>query len=156
MRKGQIKTARQVLKEVLSERLDTSGTCWIYTGWRSPEGYGIVKVTDPSTGQRKHFRAHRFVYEQLERTISENWHLHHKCENTSCVAPWHMDMVTPEVHAMERHVTIFTKKRDATHCPQGHPYEGDNLVLDKRNRRICRICKNALSLASYYRLKEAA
>jgi len=27
-----------------------------------------------------------------------------------------------------------------THCPQGHPYSGDNLVVE-RGRRVCRTCK---------------
>lgn len=26
-------------------------------------------------------------------------------------------------------------------CPQGHPYEGDNLYIDPRGRRVCRACK---------------
>jgi hypothetical protein len=29
-----------------------------------------------------------------------------------------------------------------THCPQGHPYSGDNLVIKKSGSRQCRICRN--------------
>lgn len=28
-----------------------------------------------------------------------------------------------------------------THCPQGHPYAGENLFIDNRGRRNCRICR---------------
>ena len=27
-----------------------------------------------------------------------------------------------------------------THCPQGHPYEGDNLYVNPRGQRKCREC----------------
>lgn len=30
-----------------------------------------------------------------------------------------------------------------THCPQGHAYEGENLWIDAKGRRNCRICKRA-------------
>jgi hypothetical protein len=30
---------------------------------------------------------------------------------------------------------------DRTHCPQGHPYEGDNLVINSRGARCCRTCR---------------
>ena len=33
--------------------------------------------------------------------------------------------------------------RAKLHCPQGHPYSGDNLVLKRNGHRQCRICKNA-------------
>lgn len=46
-----------------------------------------------------------------------------------------------------------------THCPSGHPYEGDNVVLQRSRsgvRRACRECRRADSLARYYRQKESA
>lgn len=42
-----------------------------------------------------------------------------------------------------------------THCPQGHPYEGDNLLVEG-NRRRCRICKNEANRRLYWRKKGAA
>lgn len=32
-------------------------------------------------------------------------------------------------------------RKPPTHCPQGHPYAGDNLYVDTRGRRLCRICR---------------
>lgn len=29
-----------------------------------------------------------------------------------------------------------------THCPQGHPYSGKNLIVSKKGWRYCRACKN--------------
>jgi hypothetical protein len=37
----------------------------------------------------------------------------------------------------------FNRQRDKTHCPRGHPYEGDNLYRDPiRGARHCRTCKS--------------
>ena len=46
-----------------------------------------------------------------------------------------------------------TQNREKTHCPHGHPYEGDNLSVYKRGKyeiRSCRACK-ALRARAYYR-----
>ena len=37
-----------------------------------------------------------------------------------------------------RHVNL-----NKTHCPQGHPYAGDNLYIDRTGGRECRICRRA-------------
>ncbi|MCP5385974.1 MAG: hypothetical protein H6916_04050 [Novosphingobium sp.] len=33
--------------------------------------------------------------------------------------------------------------KDRTHCPQGHAYAGDNLIIAKSGAKVCRICKRA-------------
>lgn len=52
-----------------------------------------------------------------------------------------------ETIAMAREIAPMNKR---THCPEGHPYEGENLQLEKITRgekvyyaRRCRICRNA-------------
>lgn len=30
-----------------------------------------------------------------------------------------------------------------THCPKGHPYDGENLYIDPKGNRRCRACKKA-------------
>ena len=35
----------------------------------------------------------------------------------------------------------FNRQAGKTHCPQGHPYSGENLYLDRRNARHCKTCK---------------
>ncbi|SRR5216683_7072770 len=41
-----------------------------------------------------------------------------------------------------------------THCPKGHPYEGENLLIvakkDGRTKRACRTCQNVACLKRYY------
>jgi hypothetical protein len=43
--------------------------------------------------------------------------------------------------------------KNKTQCPQGHLYEGDNLVIYKRGDkeiRVCRVCKNTKANAYYH------
>lgn len=37
----------------------------------------------------------------------------------------------------------FDTYRRVTHCPRGHAYAGDNLILTKDGSRVCRECRNA-------------
>lgn len=38
--------------------------------------------------------------------------------------------------------------RAKTHCPQGHEYAGDNLMIQSNGRRRCRACNNAQTRSS--------
>ena len=42
---------------------------------------------------------------------------------------------------------------DKTHCPQGHPYEGDNLFIDASGTRRCRACQRAINARAYAKRK---
>jgi len=45
--------------------------------------------------------------------------------------------------------------RQKTHCPKGHEYSGENLILKKNGGRDCRACQN-LSSREYKRRQRAA
>lgn len=42
-----------------------------------------------------------------------------------------------------------------THCPQGHPYDGDNLYISPQGQRVCRICNRA-KVRRFYERQRAA
>lgn len=41
-----------------------------------------------------------------------------------------------------------------TRCKRGHPYEGDNLAIDRRGRRVCLACERARNTAAARRAAE--
>jgi hypothetical protein len=45
--------------------------------------------------------------------------------------------------------------KNKTHCPQGHPYDEENTIIDGASRK-CRICKRSKAQARYRAQKLAA
>jgi hypothetical protein len=64
------------------------------------------------------------------------FNLHHLCKNTQCVNPHHLAMVTATGHR-RFHIIVLS----AT-CPNGHPFNEVNPLVDGNGYRRCRECAN--------------
>lgn len=117
--------------------------CWEWTRFINPEGYGTTSYLG-----RRGTPAHRAMYMELIGPIAEGMTLDHLCHSNDptcsagkqclhrrCVNPAHLEQVTTEVNSSRQ-----SSKRKS-HCPAGHPYEGDNLVFNSVGGRACRECK---------------
>lgn len=123
---------RQFLAKI--ERRQKSG-CWIWCGGVDGDGYGYCSLND------HHERAHRAAHMIFRGDIPTDHHLHHTCETTLCVNPWHLEPVTPAVHVLELTPNSFTyQNAHKTHCQNGHPFEGENLRIRPNGKRRCRLC----------------
>lgn len=115
--------------------VDSSG-CWIYSGSVNNSGYGSI------SGRA----AHRYFYETLVAAIPAGMQVDHLCRVRLCVNPEHMEIVTQQEN-LRRGNGAFQINARKTHCPQNHPYSGDNLriEIDARGRphRKCRACNAA-------------
>lgn len=54
--------------------------------------------------------------------------------------PAHLEPVTPQQNQLRSPLTPSSINAAKTHCPAGHPYAGNNLIVT-RNGRVCRACK---------------
>jgi hypothetical protein len=98
-------TALRVAKDTQSaNRL----RCWPWPGrHRRPSG-GTGESGVPGDyaviGTGAHARpAHCVIYEaQFGRKIPKGMHAHHTCENTWCINPWHVEVLTNAEH-QDRH-----------------------------------------------------
>lgn len=110
---------------------DANG-CWIWTAQIDRYGYGQTSV------KRKKTRAHRATYELYRGAIPAGLQIDHLCRVRACCNPDHLEAVTCKEN-------IRRSSRIKPHCPQGHPYSGDNLILSKEGYRSCRVCARMFS-----------
>lgn len=114
----------------------TKEGCWLLTGKLRPDGYGVI------SRDGKQQLSHIVAYELTHGPIPDGLVIDHLCRNRSCVNPTHLEPVTQQEN-ISRGKAGETRKRlaeEQTHCKRGHPFSGDNLIIDK-NQRICRACK---------------
>lgn len=132
--------------------VDQAG-CWIWQGRLDRDGYGCR-----GGSMRSEFgtdRAHRAFYMMLVGEIPEGLVIDHLCRVTACVNPDHLEPVTPEENT-RRGENFLATNRKVTHCPQGHVYAGENLVIKvagNSRKRVCRTCRNAQALHAWRRKK---
>jgi len=136
--------------------VDLTSGCWFWNGTFDAEGYSLFWLH----GQNR--RAQRVAYELYRGQIPENHHLDHYRMNQGprhascarhCVSPWHLEPVTPRENTIRGNSPRLTAARQLakTHCPKGHPYAGDNLVVYKVGRRECRECRRRIARESQRR-----
>lgn len=113
--------------------------CKQWTGRINEYGYGTV-------GSKL---AHRVAYEKAHGPIPEGMTVDHichdpnvcqkgvQCPHRRCVNVRHMVLVSAKDNR-ERAYSAWSQK---THCPEGHPYSGDNLMVSG-GKRYCRTCRN--------------
>lgn len=111
--------------------------CWIWTGTKNARGYGVIW-----TGGRMAL-AHRVIHDLLKIEINNGLEFDHLCRNPSCVNPAHLEAVTHQENMRRGHFFNSTKSL----CPHGHPYSGNNLVINSNGSRECLVCKRARARA---------
>lgn len=115
-------------------KVNKTEDCWLWTSGASPGGYGVFRGHDGNS-----IMAHRFAYGELVGPVPEGMQLDHLCRVRLCVNPAHLEPVTQQENI--RRGEGGKHWRIKTHCPQGHPYEGDNLYVNPSGRRECRVCR---------------
>lgn len=116
--------------------------CWNWTAVKLPAGYGMFR----HAGRMR--LAHRVIWEMFFGPVPDGLVLdHYRCDNKSCVNPWHVRPVTSKENSTrEGSKSICAYYKARTHCKNGHPYTGANFYVERLAsqkqgpRRICRLC----------------
>ena len=109
--------------------------CWEWTG-SLMGGYKTDKYGQFSSMGKPTY-AHRWSYTYFNGEIPKGKQIHHKCHNTKCVNPSHLEAVTQIENGLKHGKTNPPYLNSIkTHCKHGHPFSGDNLQIytSQRNR----------------------
>lgn len=110
------------------------GDCWVWKGYQDVHGYGVFQY------QGTRWLAHRLAYRLLTNEDIDGRSLDHRCLNTLCVNPDHLDNITQSEHAIRSRDGRMVAHRRGT-CTRGHPRSES--VLRKGTNRVvyCKACR---------------
>jgi hypothetical protein len=127
-------------------KLADNGECWEWTAARDKTGYGRIKIN------KKLYLSHRAAYEAFSGEIPEGLQIDHLCRNRWCCNPQHLEAVTRRENIL-RGVGETAINSRKTHCPEGHPFTQDNLVLSELRRKGGRMCLTCYRIRNKERLR---
>lgn len=81
--------------------LDLATECWVWTGPRDKRpqtAYGKINLWDKARGRTRTRQAHIISYETFIGPVPEGHQLDHKCFNSFCINPMHLDPALPAVN----------------------------------------------------------
>ncbi len=120
----------------LIDRIDyqTETGCWNWKGAKNQYGYGITWFMGKLVSANR-LAAHLWLRFDLKSKLR----VLHKCDNPACFNPKHLFVGTQLDNMRDMAVKGRSSNGKKTHCPQGHPYSGENLVTYGNNRQ-CKAC----------------
>lgn len=121
-----------MLTSRFEDRIDKTGSCWLWTLAKNTGGYGVWTV------DRRQFLVHRLAYELWVGEIPPGLTVDHLCRVRSCCNPAHLEIVTRGENSLRGDGPAAVNARK-THCPKGHPYDETNTCLSG-GRRYCLAC----------------
>ena len=80
--------------------VDPATDCWNWIGSKDGRGYGCLNVR--IDGKHTTLKAHRAAYQELVGPIPDGLDIDHKCYNTLCINPNHLEPVSPEENLNRR------------------------------------------------------
>lgn len=135
-------TAQQVKTRFL-KFVDVRGDdeCWLWLGGTDGDGYGTFRLGRMQGAHCVMFSL--FIAPIPIRQGSDKLFVLHRCDNPPCVNPSHLFLGTNKENIHDALQKGRLHRQKITHCPQGHPYAGRNLIIRRNGHRLCRICVKA-------------
>ena len=139
--KGCIKHRRKDADGILDEKsipVPETG-CWLWTGQTNRSGYGVVWFDG------RMWLAHRLSYITFVSGVPDGLHVCHKCDTPACINPDHLFAGSNKENMHDASNKGRLNRQSLTHCINGHPLTGENLIVRPGPvafQRQCRKCQN--------------
>lgn len=95
------------------KKVDKSGDCWMWTGYKNTKGYGYIGIGSKTQ------RAHRVAWELEKGPIPEGIEVCHRCDNPSCVRVSHLFLGAP----VDNTADMWSKGRGAARLTEAQVIE---------------------------------
>lgn len=122
--------------------------CWLWFGAYHRLGYGQFRYN------KVVMLSHRVSFELFRGKFDDKLDVLHSCDTRSCVNPDHLFLGDHLMNMRDASKKGRLLNQRKTHCPSGHEYAGDNLVM-YRNKRVCLICRRERGLRFYHKIKRS-
>lgn len=134
------------------------GPCFLWTAYKSSEGYGQFAKTRVNGSKSVTIRVHRWIWIETHGEIPidlEPDHLCHtysnctlgnNCLHRSCVNINHLKLVTHAENVSRGNSGINSSVK--TQCPEGHEYSEENTGHTKSGNSLLRYCKTCKTVRS--------
>lgn len=122
-------------------KVDKTGDCWVYvpaTKGAKPK-YGNFSVDERKGHPRLQMLAHRYAWLDTKGIIDDSLTLDHKCKNTICVNPKHLEEVP-----LGENVSRAWRGREV--CRNGHIYAEVGRYPVGNGWHACRGCRKDVDL----------
>lgn len=119
-------------------KVSCTDTCWLWTGARNSDGYGVF-AWDSTRRATRLVYAHRASLRFVDRLdLDSPITIDHLCLVPLCVRPDHLELVSSSENARRQNQRMGY---GGPNCPRGHPI---SLRVHKGGRvqRYCPICKS--------------
>lgn len=126
--------------------------CVLWLGCCNHHGYAVIGKLE---GDNRTRLAHIVAYEAARGAVPSGMVLDHLCRVRSCINPRHLEPVTPRENSL-RGDCAASRNAAKTHCPRGHAYSGENLLMRQRasGEFIGRGCKKCIRATAERRRQE--
>lgn len=138
---------------VFHTRYTKSKGCWVWNTKIRQHKYGVFHVS--SGNGRITGMAHRVSYTIHVGEIPEGMVINHKCRNTFCVNPKHLEVVSQRENVLKGFGLAAINHKKSI-CLRGHKLSGKNVcrtIYRGSVRRQCRKCSSIVHRARNQRKK---